>query len=221
MEELTYPRVRALRSPETMASVIHAIILERYGEQAYEWDPSTIFLETQSDWNADMCPEAVDRWCAIQVIMTSDSFFKRLDAFLSICNTISDGEPFFGAFNPVTTEEMAWAIAEVALNREMLPFSYAIKKYMKTVLAQDGYDESSYPAIFEEVFGKQVDAEHIRHGLAVLNNDDNISQYLSEQMKDMVFQFSEIPDLKGMEKIITQRGLEEALAEQTQQQGGP
>ena len=210
MEELTYPRVRALRSPETLATVLHEIILVRYGEEWLQWDPLTVFLELQSDWRADMCPEAIDRMAAIQVIMTTDAFFKRLDAFLSICGTLNDGSPSFEAFNPVTTEEMAWGLCEVALNREMLPFSHAVKKYIGQVLAQDGYTDGTYPAIFSEVFGAQPDTDRIRHGLAVVNNDDNIGQYLSERMQDLVFQFGAIPDLKGIDKIILARGTEEA-----------
>ena len=220
MEELTYPRVRALQSPETLSTVIHAIILDKYGEEAYLWDATTLFLELQDDWKADACPEAIDRISAVQVIMTTDAFFKRLDAFLSICGTLNSGSPAFDAFAPVTTEEMSWAICETALNREFLPFSYAVKHYIKQVLAQDGYDDNHYPAIFNEVFGAKPDTDRIRHGLAVLNNDDNIDKYLHEQMKDMVFQFNAIPDMLGIEAIIVQRGLEEALAEQVPQHGG-
>ncbi len=208
---LSYPRQQALQSPETLATVIHTILREQYGEEVYDWDPVTVYLETQADFRADMCSEAIDRWCAIQVVMTSDAFFKRLDAFLGICNTIADGQPFFGTFDPVTVEEAAWTIAEVAFNRELLPFSYAIKQYLRTILKQEGYTESTYPAIFAEVFDKQPDGDTVRAGLAAVNNNTNLDTYLDDQIADMVSQFNRIPDLKGMDDIILRRGLEEAL----------
>jgi hypothetical protein len=184
----------------------------------YEWDPVTVYLETQADFQADMCGEAVDRWCALQVVMTSDAFFRRLDAFLAICNTLADGSPFFSAFNPVSVEEAGWAITEVALNREMLPFSYAIKKYLKTVLKQEGYSETNYPFVFNEVFGERPDSDKIRDGLAANNNDTNLELYIDDQLADMVEQFNRIPDLSGMDDIVLQRGFEEAL--QSAQHGG-
>lgn len=208
---LTYPRQQALQSTETAATVIHAILRDKYGEEVYDWDPATVYLEAQADFGAEMSAEAIDRWCAMQIVMTSDAFFKRLDAFMAVCNTLADGSPFFGAFNPVTVEEAAWAIAEVALNRELLPFSYAIKQYLRAVLAQDGYSETTYPAIFQEVFGPQPDADRLREGLAVAGNDSNIETYINEQLGDMVVQFDRIPDLKGVDNLIMERGLEEAM----------
>lgn len=211
MPNLTYARQQALQNPESLATVIHAIMLEQYGEEVYDWDPATVYLEAQADFKADMCAEAVDKWAAMQIIMGSDAVFKRLDAFLAVANTLSDGAPFFSSFNPVTTEEAAWAIAEIALNRELLPFSYAIQQYLKAVLKQDGFSDGDYPPIFEEVFGKAPNTAKVREGLAAMGNDDNIGAYIEDQMRDLVVQFDRIPDLSNVDSLITQRGLEEAL----------
>lgn len=211
MDNLVYPRQQCLQNPEATATVIHAILREQYGEEVYDWDPTTVYLETQADFRADMCSEATNRWCAMQVVMTSDAFFKRLDAFMAICNALNDGAPFFSTFNPVSVEEAAWAISEVALNREMLPFAYAVRKYLKMILAQEGFNEGNYPQVFEEVFGPQPDADKIRDGLAAMQNDSNIGVFLKDQLADLVAQFNRIPDLAGLDDIILQRGLEEAL----------
>ena len=212
-DKLVYPRQQALQSTETLATVVHAIIVDKYGEEAYDWDPVTVFLEAKDDFNAEMSSQVMDRWCAMQVVMTSDAFFKRVDAFLNICNTLADGSPAFSSFNPVTAEEAAWAISEVALNREMLPFSYAVKKYLKMTLEEYGYSEKRYPKVFEEVFGRQPSSADFREGLATVGNDSNIELFISEQFGDMVSQFNKIPDLKTMDNLILQRGLEEAMAE--------
>lgn len=214
MANLTYPRQQALQNPETAATVIHAILLEQYGEPVYDWDPATVYLEAKADFNADMCPEAVDKWAAMQIVMTTDAFFKRLDAFLAVCNTLAEGAPFFGAFNPVTLEEAAWAIAEVALNREMLPFSYAIQKYLKLLLAEEGFTETAYPAIFKEVFGKDPSADDVRDSLAALNNETNLDAYVEDQLRDLVSQFNKIPDMRKVDDLILERGLDEALQAQ-------
>ena len=213
MAEATYPRQQALQSPETSATVLHAILREKYGEEFYEWDPTTVYLETRADWNADMCPEAVDRMSAIQVVMTSNAFFQRLDCFLPVANSLNDGSPFFESFSPVSVEECAWAIAEVALNREMLPFAYPIRQYIKTILRQNGYEDGHFPAIFNEVLGRKVSSAEVRAALGANHNVNGVDSYIREQLTDLAFQFSKIPDLRGLDELILQRGLEEAVQE--------
>ena len=206
-----YPRQRALESPKTFATVVHAIVIDKYGEQAYKWDPSTIYLELRDDFNADTCPEVMDRWSAIQVIMTTDAFFRRVDAFMGICNTLAEGEPFFSVFNPVSLEEIAWTVTEVSLNRELLPFSYAVKKYIRTILSQSGYGENDYPYVFEEVFAKKPSSDSVREGIGVHANNANIDAMIREQIEDMEYQFNSIPDLKRLDDSILDVGFEEAM----------
>ena len=214
----THMRKEALESPQTLATVIHAIVREQYGEEAYTWDPLTVYLETTDDFRADMAAQAVDRWSAMQVIMLTDAFFKRLDAFLGICNTLAVGAPFFQFFDPVTTEEAAWAVTEVSLNRELLPFSYPIKRYLKIILKEDGYAEGDYPDVFEEVFRKAPSSEALRGTLRGLSNRDNTERFVDDQLRDLVVQFNRIPGLQEVDNIILQRSLDEyagTVAEET------
>lgn len=211
MPNLTYPRQQALQNPETLATVVHAILRQQYGEEVYDWDPVTVYLECQADFAADACAETMDKFAAMQVVMGTDAFFKRLDAFMSVCNTFADGAPAFASFNPVTLEEAAWTIAEVALNREMLPFADSIKAYLRLLLKDEGFTPTSYPAIFKEVFERDPDSDDIRDGIAASANRSNIDAYIDEQMQDLVVQFNRIPDLKGVDDVILKRGLEEAL----------
>ncbi len=206
-DKLTYPRKTALESPETLATVIHAIMLDQYGEQAYGWDPVTCSMELADDFRAEVCTPAMDRWCAMQVVMGSDAFFKRLDAFLNVCNTLASGAPSFLMFDPVTSEEAAWAVAEVAMNRDVLPFSYPIRQYMRQQLEADGFDPSSgdLPAVFAEMFERRPDEGRIRSsftGAAADANAGNIERYLMEQMFDMDVQFNRIPDLKRVDDLL-------------------
>ena len=54
MPNLTYPRQQALQNPETLATVVHAILRQQYGEEVYDWDPVTVYLECQADFAADI-----------------------------------------------------------------------------------------------------------------------------------------------------------------------
>jgi len=214
MANLSYPRQQALQSPESCATIIHAILREQYGEEFYAWDPATVYLEARADFNADMCPEVVDRMSAMQVVMTSNAFFERLDCFLPVANALNDGSPFFESFSPVSVEEAAWGLAEVALNREMLPFAYPIRAFIKTILRQNGYEKDQWPAIFNEAMGAKPSSAEIRASLGASHNINNVDSYIREQLTDLAFQFGKIPDMKNLDDIILQRGLEEAVSEQ-------
>ena len=136
---------KALQSPDTMATTINAIVRATFGEEAYTWDPSSIYLELKAEYGVDPDAAVIDRYAAMGIVMLSDSFFKRLDAFCSISNTFNTGEPFFQIFDPPSVEESAWSIVEVAINRELLPFSYPVRKYLRIILQKDGFTEDEFP----------------------------------------------------------------------------
>jgi hypothetical protein len=194
----------ALQNPETLATVINAIVRRQYDDQAYDWDPTTVVLELRDDFKAEIPSQVIDRWCAIQVVMTSNAFFQKIDAFLNICNTLSSGAPLFQVFDPVDTEEAAWGLTEVALNREMLPLSNTVENYLRTLLKNDGYEEQDYPQIFKEVLLH----DHKGELTTTIPNGNNVEQYIDAQLKSIMHQFSKIPSLKSNELILA-RSMEE------------
>lgn len=205
-----------IQSPETMATVVHAIIRDKYGDEAYWWDPLTVTLELKADFQVDACPEFMDRWGAMQVVMTGDSFFRRIDSFFAVCNAFSSGEPFFGAFDPVTVEEAAWAVAEVGMNRDMLPFSPTIKKYCEIILGKNGYGRDNAPKIFDLVFDEDHDGTSLKDIKAGLVSDENgaaLKQYLAENVDDIARQFDSLVDLKNVDDELLKKGLLRALEE--------
>jgi hypothetical protein len=193
-----------LQSPETTATVVHAIIRKLYGEEAYGWDMVTIMLELKDDLKIDLESNLANRWAAMQVVMTTDAFFTRLDAFLAICNALSTGDPFFTVFDPVTVEEAAWGISEVALNRELLPFSPAIKEYLRVMLTADGYVADA-PDIFDVVFDDEnvhADVRTLLRQIYRSPNTDTVEAYLEDQLRDIASQFDQIPSLSGIDNLL-------------------
>lgn len=205
-------KAQALQNPETCASVVHAIVKQQYGEDAYAFDPLTVYLDIKDDFGVDCASEVTDRWSAIQVLMTTDAFFKRPEAFFGICNSLNDGEPAFDVFTPVSVEEAAWAITECSLQRELLPFSYAVRGYLRQILKADGFNEDNYPAVFREVFESNPSTRDIRIGLGALSNNDAVEAYIAEQLRDLSFQFNEINSLKYLDNMILQRSMNEFIS---------
>ncbi|MFC1453614.1 hypothetical protein ACFLQL_00350 [Verrucomicrobiota bacterium] len=188
----------ALKNPESSATLIHSILKAKYDDAVYYWDPLTIYLEVKDDFDVDMPDAVLNKLAAVQILMTTDAFFKRIDAFIPICNTFNSGEPFFIAFDPATTEEIAWTLAEVALNREYIPFSYAIKKYIKITLAQDGYAEENSPDTILPALDEKFNPDAFKGALKSVTNNpnkDEIELYVDDKLTDIVREFDKIPDL--------------------------
>lgn len=188
-------RKTALESPETLAIVAYAILNETFEDQWPYWDPSTIYLELRDEFHCEPASEMIDRISAVQVLMTGDAYFKKLDAFLGLSNTFTSGTPAFNIFDPVTVPEAAWSLAEASFLREFLPFGPGIRMYLKTTLNVEGFSDD-YPDIFDEVLGPRKPNANIIRNSAVrtLHDDakDEIEKFLNSQLEVMVYQFNEL-----------------------------
>ena len=184
----------ALESSETLATVLYIIVKQYFGDDAFYWDPSTLFLELRDEFNAEPSSEVMDRISAVQVIITSDAFFNQPDAFINISNTIADGSPNFSVFNPAELEEIAWTLVEVAIIRDLLPFGYTVKKYVTKLLEAGGYG-ADYPDLFDEMLGKSPDRMDIIEGAVEVAHEDQrdkIQEFVDDNLKDLVYQASKI-----------------------------
>ena len=190
-----------LSAPQTMGTVAHAIIKRAFGKEAYDWDIVTILMEAKDEFGADMDADVANRWAAIQTAVTTDAYFDRLDSFLAINNTLAGGEPYFTTFDPVTTEEIAWGLSEMSLNRPLKPFAYAIRKYVKTVLEQDGY-KGDYPDIFDFILGGKDEVKKELRRIHANPNNEAIDLYVKDQMEDLAFQLNQVPSIADLKDIL-------------------
>jgi len=189
---------QALESPESLATPLLAIVRKSFGDDAFLWDPTTIYLECRDQFAAEPAAEVMDRISAGQVALTGNGFFEDISGFLNICNTLAGGAPAFGVFDPVEPEEAAWALIEVSLLRDMLPFAPTIRDYVRTILAQDGYTEDQYP-LFRCVLGGKTPP--MGKVIAQLREDgqDSIGQFVNGNMEALVYQMNQIP---GMDTVL-------------------
>ena len=216
---LVGPWAEMWQNPEADATVLNAMLVSKYGEEALDWDPLTIRLEIQDDFHVEPAAEVMNKICAMQVVMTSSDFFERIDAFLNVCNALSEGDPFFEVFAPPETEEIAYALAAVAMNRDMLPFNPTIRRYVKEALKADGFSEDDFPEIFSVVFDKQPSAKATRHTVAETmleptaadENRKNITGMMTASVGTMLRQFNSLPGLDKVDSYILEQGVLAAL----------
>ena len=214
------------QNPEADATVLNAMVISKYGEEALDWDPLTIQMEIQDDFGASPASEVMDRICAMQIVMGTGDFFGRVDAFRNIVNTISNGQPFFQTFTPLQAEEIAIAIATVGMNRDMLPFAPAVQDLVRLSLKGDGYGEDDFPPILSCVFDRKPSEKAIRGQLkdligrpesdlptAAENNILNIDSMLRRRIIICLHQLDSLPGLTSVDDTILEKGVLRALNE--------
>lgn len=133
----------AWRSKETFATVLLTMFLDRFGMDALEWDPATIAMEVEEEFDVELPQLSLDKLIVAIQILTTDRFFKRLPDFIAFCNVL-DGDPFQpNTFDPADAEEVAWGITEALLisppeDDDPEPLTDEIRAYIGSVLDSEG-----------------------------------------------------------------------------------
>ena len=215
-------------NPEADPTVLNAMLITKYGEDALDWDPITIQMEIQDDFGVTPASEVMDKICAMQIVMATGDFFQRVDAFRNIVNTIANGQPFFQTFTPLQAEEIAIAVATVGMNRDMIPFAPAVQELVRLSLIGDGYSEEEFPPILSCVFDRKPSEKKLRGQVkdilgrpenelptAAENNIANIDSMLKRRVVICLKQLDSLPGLTHIDDVILEKGVLRALNEDT------
>ena len=181
---------QAWKSRDTFASVLLAMFLDKFGTEALTWDPATITLEIEEEFNVDLPQLALDKLIVGIQILTTNRFYKSLPDFVAFCNVLSGDTYRPDMWDPADAEEVAWGVTEALLiyppeDNDEEPFSDEIRAYIGAVLDQEGLinppdilrialrqarispsidDFSDDPTMFNAVYdleeGKRADIEH-------------------------------------------------------------
>lgn len=133
----------AWTSRETFGSVLLTLFLDRFGMEGLEWDPATIALEIEEEFNVKLGQGSLDKLIVCIQILTTDRFFKNLPDFISFCNVLGDDTYRPDMWDPADAEEIAWGVTEALMieppdENDPDPFTNEIRSYIGAVLDSEG-----------------------------------------------------------------------------------
>lgn len=133
----------AWQSRETFATVLLTMFLDRFGVEGLDWDPNTITLEIESEFECDLPQLSLDKLITAIQLLTTDRFFKNLPDFITFCNVLGGDEYRPDMWDPADAEEVAWGITEAMLiyppdDDDPEPFTDEIRAYIGAVLDSEG-----------------------------------------------------------------------------------
>lgn len=137
---------------DTFATILLQLFIDQYGMAAededektspVDWDPQTICLHIEEDFDVTLPAANFDRLMVALAMCKSDSFYKSLADFIPFCNILS-GDTFDPrVWDPADAGEVAWGITEGLLiwppdDDDMNPFSPEITAYIGAALDAEG-----------------------------------------------------------------------------------
>jgi len=133
----------AWKSRDTFASVLLTLYMDKFGTEGLTWDPTTITLEIEDEFNVDLPQLSLDKLIVGIQILTTDRFYKSLPDFISFCNVLSGDTYRPDMWDPADAEEVAWGVTESLLiyppeDDDDEPFTDEIRAYIGATLDREG-----------------------------------------------------------------------------------
>lgn len=133
----------AWTSNETFASVLLTLLIDRFGTEAVQWEPATIAMEIEDEFNVELSQQSLDKLMTAIQLLTTDRFFKSLPDFINFCNILAGDTHNPEMWDPADAEDVAWGITEALLicppdDEDEEPFTDEIRAYIGSVLDSEG-----------------------------------------------------------------------------------
>lgn len=99
------------------ATALLAIVIDLYGTEAFEWLPSTLISELETDLRIDLPQVNVNRINAAIALLTTDAFYRDPLAFMHTCQMLwaDNSPPDVDDQSPPSPIATAWGVFEASL----------------------------------------------------------------------------------------------------------
>ncbi len=148
-------------APDSFATTLLTMFADRFGTEGFHWDPNTILLLVEREFQVDLPAANFDRLMAAIALHLSDGFYNDLQTFIDTCNVFSGDLYDPRTWDPADAGECAWGIVEALLlcppENEEQPFTEEILAYIGKVLDVEGI--RTPPAILQMAI--RQNREHI------------------------------------------------------------
>ncbi|KKN32547.1 hypothetical protein LCGC14_0812710 [marine sediment metagenome] len=221
-----------IMNEEMLATPLLVLCIDAFGTDFFEWEPETFDIETRRVFGAALSDVNRDKVWALVTVLTTDLFYKSLETFIPVCNSLNGSEADFDDYDPVTSEEAAWGIIETQLVDPPAQgksvgqrFSHEIRRYVGLTLKSEGVttppkavaDVPEYDRDPEEETGIVIGPDegmlqmHERRQQA---EREAIDDYVRGRLDDLAMQLQSLPLLHGQTGQIAQ-GLQSMRASLT------
>ena len=217
--------LQTLNDKETFTTTILVILYNQYGAEFFNWDPSTIAIQIKEDFGNTPTNNCRNKIQAGSSLITTDLYFKSLETFSIVNNTLNFNVSSTNTFMPANLDDCMWGCTETSI---LLGEDYSSDQYSHNVARYAGYlldEEGIYkpPAVLKFAEYPDVAPGNDRSNLAedpVLfttfwKDQEDTSLYLEiliqKRLREMLVQIQQLP-FKDIQTDFT-KGLLEKIQE--------
>lgn len=140
--------------------VLHDQLQARYGDDWLFWEPETLWWAIRRDFGplSDLCRNKIQ---ALRLAVTSYAPWSDWDTFENCGVAWNDGIPIFGAFQPLTPSELAFACQLLQELHPEAPLGHEVIAYQAAILDETGFvyaPESWFPGAQRLLDRKSTDS---------------------------------------------------------------
>lgn len=232
MAQLRKDQLAAIVTNEEMlATPLLIICIDTFTTDFFDWEPETFDIECRRAFGAPLPDVNRDKVWALVTVLSTDLFYKSLETFIPVCNSLSGSEADFDDYDPVTSEEAAWGIVETALvdppkNESVgTRLSHEIRRYIALTLKSEGVTTPpkslkgvpEYDRDPEEETGLVIGPDESMlqmHTQRQQRERDEIDAYVRGRLDDLAMQLQALP-LQHGETTKVQQALQSVRASLT------
>lgn len=143
------------QDPKLHATSAIALLLDIYGTEFLDWDPTTISLEMRGRFGQEPDDELFDRLMSGIALLKSNAFFVDIQAFMDICNAFNFGVVMSNTWIPADLDDVLWGVTEARMllgdefNED--DFSHDVKRYVGMLLQEEGINKIPSVLSFAEI----------------------------------------------------------------------
>lgn len=192
----------ALEDSDLFASAALLILVDQFGVESMDWDPETINTELAERYSIDPSKSLMDRINAALALVTTDLYYRSLEAFTTINEAFANGPVSATTFNINSLEEVMFGLTEARLLEggeefDQRSFSHDISRYVGKLLADEGLARTPKIMKFAEFAEREADERNLALSADLVaaeafwrRNDDSIGdlEELAMARLDQLFQ---------------------------------
>jgi len=195
--------VKLLNNDNVFASVILAICVNSFGTECFDWEPDTLIMELEEDFNIQLSQVNRDKLNAILTVITTDQFYKDPVVFWQVGNVLS-GTPanFVTGADPLTVDEAAWAAVEAALidmpdgDLPQPSYSSQVSAMVGAILKSEGFSRPpqflKFATMPERHQAMDLDSESGQEE-RMNRLEEDLTEGIREQLDELNLQLRQLP----------------------------
>lgn len=133
---------QVLNDPHVTATTVLTLAADVLGPKVLQWDPETVSMEMEAAFG--VVPRGTyNKLMAAIELVTTDVFYRNVDDFIRLCNTLYNGTFDPREFDPADAAELSWGITEALLiwppdHDDERPFADDILGYIGHAIREEG-----------------------------------------------------------------------------------